>query len=179
MPPGGAEADAEQYADIVSYILQRTAQPPARRPSPRHQRRSPIATVATGAARRRPPRRAAAAGRRPVAAAMARRGRPPAGSRRAATRSTGEVKNYVPVTDAMLRNPPPGDWLMVRRNYQAWSYSPLDEITRDNVKDLRLAWVWSMNDGGANQPTPLVHNGIIYLANTSNIVQALDGRPAN
>ena len=38
----------------------------------------------------------------------------------------GEVKNYVPVTDEMLRNPDPGDWLMVRRNYQGWSYSPLD-----------------------------------------------------
>ena len=31
----------------------------------------------------------------------------------------GEVKNYVPVTDEMLRNPDPGDWLMIRRNYQA------------------------------------------------------------
>ena len=57
----------------------------------------------------------------------------------------GEVKNYVPVTDDMLRNPDPGDWLMARRNYQGWSYSPLAQITRDNVKDLRLAWVWSMN----------------------------------
>ena len=33
-----------------------------------------------------------------------------------------------------------------------------------------------MNDGGANEPTPIVHNGIMYLANTSNTVQALDGR---
>jgi hypothetical protein len=90
----------------------------------------------------------------------------------------GEVKNYVPVTDEMLRNPDPGDWPMIRRNYQAWSYSPLTEITTRNVNDLRLAWVWAMNDGGASQPTPLVHNGIIYLANTSNMVQALDGERA-
>ena len=88
----------------------------------------------------------------------------------------GEVKNYVPVTDEMLRNPDPGDWLMIRRNYQAWSYSPLTAITNKNVQDLRLAWVWAMNDGGANEPTPIVHNGIIYLSNTSNTVQALDGR---
>jgi alcohol dehydrogenase (cytochrome c) len=86
----------------------------------------------------------------------------------------GEVKNYVPVTDEMLRNPPPGDWLMARRNYQAWSHSPLTEITRANVKHLRLAWVWSMNEGGANQPMPLVHDGIMYLTNTMNMVQALD-----
>jgi len=89
---------------------------------------------------------------------------------------SGEVKNYVPVTDEMLIHPDPGDWLMIRRNYQAWSYSPLTQITNKNVQDLQLAWVWAMNDGGANQPTPIVHNGIIYLANTSNTVQALDGR---
>ena len=89
---------------------------------------------------------------------------------------SGEVKNFVPVTDEMLRNPDAGDWLMIRRNYQAWSYSPLTAITNKNVKALRLAWVWAMNDGGANEPTPIVHNGIIYLSNTSNTVQALDGR---
>ena len=91
----------------------------------------------------------------------------------------GQVKNYVPVTDEMLRNPDPADWLMIRRNYQAHSYSPLNSITTANVKDLRLEWVWAMNEGGANQPTPIVHDGIIYLANTSNTVQALDGRTGN
>ena len=87
---------------------------------------------------------------------------------------TGEVKNYVPVTDAMLRTPPAGDWLMARRNYQAWSYSPLDEIKKDNVRELRLAWSWAMNDAGSNQPMPLVHNGIMYLGNTANMMQAFD-----
>jgi len=86
------------------------------------------------------------------------------------------VKNYVPVTDDMLRNPDPGDWLMARRNYQGWSYSPLNEINRGNVRELRLAWVWAMNEGGANQPTPLVHNGIMYLTNTMNVLQALDAK---
>jgi alcohol dehydrogenase (cytochrome c) len=88
----------------------------------------------------------------------------------------GEVKNYSPVTDEMLLHPDPGDWLMIRRNYEAWSYSPLNRITTANVKNLRLEWVWAMNDGGASEPTPIVHNGIIYLSNTSNTVQALDGR---
>ena len=48
---------------------------------------------------------------------------------------SGEVQNYVPVTDAMLKNPDPGDWLMIRRDYHASDYSPLNQITRDNVKD--------------------------------------------
>jgi len=89
---------------------------------------------------------------------------------------TGEVKNYVPVTDEMLRNPDPGDWLMIRRNYQAWSHSPLTQITARNVHDLRLVWVSAMSDGGANEPTPIVHNGTIFLAHTDNTVQAIDGR---
>ena len=88
----------------------------------------------------------------------------------------GEVKNYTPVTDAMLKNPDPGDWLMIRRNYQAWSHSPLTQVNATNVKDLQLVWTWAMNEGGANEPTPIVHNGVMFLANTGNIVQALDAR---
>ena len=88
----------------------------------------------------------------------------------------GEVKNYVPVTPAMLKNPPASDWLIFGRNYQRHSYSPLDQITRDNVKNLQLKWSWAINDSGANQTTPIVHNGVIYLASPSNIVQALDGK---
>src|SRR5215475_8878523 len=88
---------------------------------------------------------------------------------------TGEVQNYVPVTDAMLKNPDPGDWLMIRRDYHASDYSPLNQITRDNVKDLQLVWKSPMNEGGTNQPAPIVHNGIIYLANTGGILQAIDG----
>jgi alcohol dehydrogenase (cytochrome c) len=66
---------------------------------------------------------------------------------------------------------------MIRRNYQAWSYSPLSQINPGNVKNLRLVWEWAMNEGGAaNEPTPIVHDGIIFLANTGNIVQAIDGR---
>ena len=45
----------------------------------------------------------------------------------------GTVEDYRPVTDAMLRNPDDGDWLMIRRNYEAWSYSPLEDIDRNNV----------------------------------------------
>jgi alcohol dehydrogenase (cytochrome c) len=89
----------------------------------------------------------------------------------------GHIDNYVPVTEEMLKNPPPGDWLMARRTYQGWSYSPLDQIKRDNVGRLHLAWTWAMNDqDGANQPMPLVHNGIVYLVGTGGTVQALNGK---
>ena len=82
----------------------------------------------------------------------------------AGLRVTGTVPNFRPVTDEMLREPSPDDWLMIRGNYEAWSYSSLDEITRDNVQDLELAWVWSMSEGGWNAPSPIVHDGVIYVA---------------
>ena len=88
----------------------------------------------------------------------------------------GEVKNYQPVTDAMLRHPDPADWLMIRGNYQAWDYSALNQITRDNVHELQLQWVWSMNDGGNNQTAPIVHGGVLYLNNPNSTLQALDAR---
>lgn len=88
----------------------------------------------------------------------------------------GSVQNYVPVTPEMLTNPPAEDWLIPGRNYQRHSYSPLNQINRDNVKNLQLQWAWAMNDSGANQTTPLVHNGVLYLASPSNIVQALNAK---
>jgi alcohol dehydrogenase (cytochrome c) len=108
-------------------------------------------------------------------AAGAGRGQQPAVPAVTGLTVTGEVKNYVPVTDAMLKKPDPGDWLMIRRDYHATDYSPLNQITAANVKDLQLVYMSPMNEGGTNQPAPIVHNGTIYLANTGGIIQALDG----
>jgi alcohol dehydrogenase (cytochrome c) len=88
----------------------------------------------------------------------------------------GEVKNFTPVTDEMLRNPAPGDWLTIRRDHFASNYSPLNQVTRDNAQDLQLVWVAPMAEGGTNQPAPLAHNGTIFINNTGGIIQALDGK---
>jgi alcohol dehydrogenase (cytochrome c) len=90
----------------------------------------------------------------------------------------GEVKNYVPVTDAMLRNPDPADWLMIRRDYKASSFSPLNQITAQNVNDLRQVWSWAMQDGSSlgNDPAPIVHNGVLYVNNAGQVLQALDAK---
>lgn len=172
MPPGGAGtlSDAE-YLGIVAYVLQANGARPGSGALTSGVR-VPIKSVASGT----PAPAAAPAAAGPGQEVGGGRGGQGAGRPRGIT-LPGEVKNYTPVTDAMLRNPPPGDWLMVRRNYQAWSDSPLDQITTANVKGLRLAWSWSMADGpGRNQPTPLVHNGIMYLLNVGHVVQALDAR---
>jgi alcohol dehydrogenase (cytochrome c) len=88
----------------------------------------------------------------------------------------GEVKNYRNVTDAMLKAPPANDWLMIRGNYSAHNFSTLNQITTENVKGLQLIWSWTMNNGGTNQPAPLVHDGVLYVNNTGNILQALDAK---
>lgn len=170
MPPsnrGGLGEDA--YLQLAAFILEANGAPPGPQPL-QTASRAVIGTIANGQmppAMREKLNQAASANQAGVA---------PAISGPKGLTVTGELKTYVPVTDAMLRNPDPADWLMIRRNYQAWSYSPLPQINTANVHSLQLAWVWAMNDGGASQPTPIVHDGIIYLSNTSNTVQALDGR---
>src|ERR1700741_1701334 len=80
-----------------------------------------------------------------------------------ASAQTGE-RAFVPVTDAMLKNPSPGDWLMWRRTLNGWGYSPLDEVNKANVA--KLEQVWAAPIGMGNQEsTPLVYNGVMYIPN--------------
>ena len=84
-----------------------------------------------------------------------------------------DIEDFEPVTAEMLQGPDPGDWLMFRRTYDGQGHSPLDQIDAGNVAELRLVWSWAMADG-VNQPTPLVYQGVMYLANPANIIQALE-----
>jgi len=93
-------------------------------------------------------------------------------------RAQSDTPAYTPVTEAMLLNPPDGDWLMWRRTYNHWGYSPLDQINAGNVGGLRLAWAWTMEDG-LQETTPLVHDGIMFLPQACDFVEALDARNGN
>ena len=84
-----------------------------------------------------------------------------------------QERAFEPVTDAMLQDPDPADWLNWRRTLDGWGYSPLDQIDRENAHRLQLAWAWQMGEG-VNQPTPLVHDGVMFLPNPDNVVQAVD-----
>jgi alcohol dehydrogenase (cytochrome c) len=70
------------------------------------------------------------------------------------------LKDFKPVTAEMLLKPDPADWLMWRRTYDGWGYSPLDQINESNIKNLQVAWSWSLTPG-ATETTPLVHNGVL------------------
>jgi alcohol dehydrogenase (cytochrome c) len=78
-----------------------------------------------------------------------------------------------PVTDAMLENAEPEDWLLWRRTYDASGYSPLDHINTTNVDDLRVAWSWSLPPG-PNESTPIVHDGTLFVHGYGDKVYALD-----
>lgn len=85
----------------------------------------------------------------------------------------GRIENFTPITDAMLEDPDPADWPMHRRNYYGHSFSPLDQINTENAGNLTLEWVWNMHEGDS-EPAPLVYDGIMYLINPGNVIQALD-----
>lgn len=78
-----------------------------------------------------------------------------------------------PVTDAMLKRPDDGDWLLWRRTYDASGYSPLDRIDRSNVGRLRVAWSWALPPG-PNESTPIAHDGVLFVHGYGDRVQALD-----
>jgi alcohol dehydrogenase (cytochrome c) len=78
-----------------------------------------------------------------------------------------------PVTDAMLANPSPNDWLSWRRTHDGLGFSPLKDIDKTNVGTLQLAWSLSLAPG-PNTATPLVHDGVIYVHSFGDHVQALD-----
>src|SRR5439155_14723887 len=129
MPPNAATLSAEQYLAIASFILQSNGAAAGAQPLTASAAIA-IGSVATGAAA------ATAAGGQGLPAEAAGGGRAAAAGRGPTVLNgptglvvSGQVKNYTAVTDDMLRNPSPADWLMARRNYQGWSHSPLTQIT--------------------------------------------------
>ena len=86
---------------------------------------------------------------------------------------TSAESDFVPVTDAMLQNPADGDWLMWRRTLDGWGYSPLDQIDRENVGDLRMVWTRALAPG-AQQGTPIAYGGTLYMPNPNDVIQAID-----
>ncbi len=90
----------------------------------------------------------------------------------AAARSLA-LQNLPAVTDAMLRDPSPNDWLQWGRTYDGQNWSPLKLIHRQNVADLAPAWRAPLG-GGTSMPMPLVHAGVMFLHTYPDTVLALD-----
>ena len=90
-------------------------------------------------------------------------------------RAQGQARGFVPVTDAMLQKPNPGDWLAWRRTPDGWGYSPLDQINRNNVSQIRMVWTHPLGPG-QSEGTPLVHDGVMYVPSAGDYIFAADAK---
>jgi len=88
----------------------------------------------------------------------------------------GEVSNYSPVTQQRLENPEDGNWLLYRRTYNGYGYSPLKQITPENVKSLVPVWTFSTGVLEGHEAPPLVNNGVMFVATPQNQVLALNAK---
>ena len=85
-----------------------------------------------------------------------------------------QVENFAPVTQEMLVNPSPNDWLMFNRTYDAQRFSPLDQINKQNVSQLRMVWTRGL-PAGVQETIPIVYRGVLYTILPGAGVLAVDG----
>src|SRR2546430_1929052 len=83
-------------------------------------------------------------------------------------------ETYKPVTADRLKKPEDGDWLMVRRTYDGWGYSPLEQINTKNVDKLQPVWEFSTGVVSGHEAPPMVNNGVMFVATPSNQLIAID-----
>ncbi|MBI3262191.1 MAG: PQQ-dependent dehydrogenase, methanol/ethanol family [Acidobacteria bacterium] len=86
------------------------------------------------------------------------------------------LQTYKPVTADRLKKPDEGDWLMVRRTYDGWGYSPLAQITPETVKRLQPAWVFGTGVTNGHEAPPIVTNGVMFVSTPGNQVIAIDAK---
>jgi alcohol dehydrogenase (cytochrome c) len=84
------------------------------------------------------------------------------------------LQDYKPVTAERLKQPDNSDWLMIRRTYDGWGYSPLNQITPKNVRQLEPAWVFSTGVTSGHEAAPIVNNGVMFVATPGNQVIAIE-----
>src|ERR1700722_1062707 len=86
------------------------------------------------------------------------------------------LQKYQPVTAERLTHPEDGNWLMIRRTYDGWGYSPLDQLTPANVARLKPVWVFSTGETRAHESAPIVNNGVMFVTTPLNQVIAIDAK---
>jgi alcohol dehydrogenase (cytochrome c) len=89
------------------------------------------------------------------------------------------LQNYSPVTAERLKNPEPENWLMVRRSYDGSGYSPLKQITTENVSKLKPVWGILTGEGRVHEAAPIVNNGVMFVSTPNNQVMAMDVKSGN
>ena len=86
------------------------------------------------------------------------------------------LQNYKPVTADRLKQPEDSDWLMYRRTYDSWGYSPLAQIAPENAARLKPVWTLVTGQVEGHQAPPMVNNGVMFVATPGNQVLAIDAK---
>ena len=89
------------------------------------------------------------------------------------------LQNYQAVTAERLKKPEDGNWLSIRRTYDGWGYSPLDQVTAENVKRLKPVWVFSTGEAKVHEAAPIVNNGVMFVSTPNDQVIAIDVKSGN
>jgi alcohol dehydrogenase (cytochrome c) len=162
MPPASpGSLDGRTYTDVGAYLLQENGE------------HAGSAELVLGTAM---PVTAPAAGARAPAAGASRLDNEDAAYHVAMAAQKALLERVRPVSDAMLRAPPAGDWLMWRGGYDTLGYSRLDQINKSTVRNLGVAWTLALPPS-ANETAPLIHDGVLFIesGNTVEAVNAADG----
>ena len=169
MPPGNpGQLSTQNYADVLAHVLAGNGGKPGAAELPADVKRlAPLSLAAT-----LPPLPATADVPRTAQGPTDPSLKPDATALAAMERQKQRMAKLKPVTDEMLRNPAAGDWLNWRHSQQSTGFSPLTQITRDNVAGLKAEWSWSLQSG-INEITPLVHDGVLFVLSAGRL-QALD-----
>ena len=166
MPPGNpGSLSMSGYAQIAAFLLQQNGVPPGTAELPPDASELTRVMFPGGIARGGRGGRGPGAG--PGGGLTPGVKLPPPPTR------TNPLDKITPVSDSLLENPPAADWLTWRRGFDYHGFSPLKQITRSNVNALRLAWTWTLPPG-ANEATPLVHDGVMLVHGFGDTIQALD-----
>jgi alcohol dehydrogenase (cytochrome c) len=86
------------------------------------------------------------------------------------------LKNYTPVTAERLTNPEDANWLTIRRTYNGWGYSPLSQITPENISQLKPVWSFATGETRVHEAPPLVNNGVMFVSTPNNQVMAFNAK---
>jgi alcohol dehydrogenase (cytochrome c) len=86
------------------------------------------------------------------------------------------LQNYTPVTAERLKTPEESNWFHFRRTYDGWGFSPLKEITPDNVGRLQLVWSMATGQVEGHQAPPIVNNGVMFVATPGNAMLAIEAK---
>jgi len=165
MPPGGAGSLSDQtYADLMAFIFQQNEVPAGNEELPTDLDQLASLYVTAGSISSQQ--------------AVLRIGGPGGGFASDVNLPEWQaprnpLTSISDVTDELLINPPDSSWLTWRRQYTAEAFSPLDEINRRNVDELRLAWSLSL-PSGPNESTPLVHDGVMFVQSYEDHIMALN-----